>query len=52
MDIANASSDDLMQAGLVGYWMAQYDPNGVVNNPVDQTAVAISTNTARPASPR
>ena len=46
VDIANASSDDLMKAGLVGYWKAQYDPNGVVNNSVDQTAVAISTNTA------
>ena len=46
IDIAVASQEDLMQAGLVGYWQAQYDPNGVVNNPYDQTAVAISTNTA------
>ena len=27
-------------------WPAQYDPNGVVNNPYDQTAVAKSTNSA------
>ena len=46
VDIANASSDDLVKAGLAGYWHAQYDPNGVVNNPVDPPAVAISTNTA------
>ena len=46
VDIANAPTDDLIKAGIVGYWTAQYDPNGVVNNPFDQTAVAISTNAA------
>jgi hypothetical protein len=46
VDIANASSDDLVKAGIVGYWTAKYDPNGVVNNVIDQPAVAISTNGA------
>ena len=46
VDIANASSDDLLKAGLVGYWSAKYDPNGVLSNPYDQTAPAISTNAA------
>jgi hypothetical protein len=45
-DIASASSDDLMKAGLVGYWEAEYDPNGVVNNTADAAGVAISTNAA------
>jgi hypothetical protein len=45
VDIANAAANDLVQAGIVGYWTAQYDANGVVNNAIDQTAVAISTNT-------
>ena len=44
VDLASATSDDLVKAGLVGYWKAEYDPNGVVNNPYDQTSVAISTN--------
>src|SRR5579872_2702695 len=43
VSIENASADDLKKAGLVGFWIAQYDPNGVVNNPIDQTAVAIPT---------
>jgi hypothetical protein len=42
--IANASSDQLLQAGILANWSAQYDPNGVVNNPYDQNAVAVSTN--------
>ena len=46
VDIANASGEDLTKAGLVGLWQAQYDPNGVVNNSADQSAVAISTNAA------
>jgi hypothetical protein len=42
--IADATTDDLSSAGIVGYWKAQYDPNGVINNPFDQNAVAVSTN--------
>ena len=44
VDIAGASPDQLLKAGLVGYWKASYDPNNVINNPYDQNAVAISTN--------
>lgn len=44
VDIAYASSQDLIKAGLIGHWQAQYDPNGVVNNLVDDTAVALSLN--------
>ncbi len=44
VDIADASSDDLVKAGLVGYWTAQYDPTGVVTSPYDSNAVAIATN--------
>lgn len=43
IDLAAASSDDLSKAAILGYWPVQYDPNGVVNNVYDQTAVAIST---------
>jgi hypothetical protein len=46
-DIANASSDDLVKAGLVGYWAAKYDPNGLISNPYDADAFGISTNLAR-----
>ena len=41
--IADASSEELLNAGILGVWSAQYDPNGVVNNPYDQNAVAVST---------
>jgi hypothetical protein len=41
--IGDASTADLLRAGVLGYWSAAYDPNGVVNNPVDPNAVAIST---------
>lgn len=44
IDLAAASSQDLSKAGILGYWPVQYDPNGVVNNVCDQTAVATSTN--------
>ena len=44
VDIASASAAELLQAGLRGYWQAQYDPNGVVNNTVNSSDVAISTN--------
>jgi len=44
IDLAAATAADLVRAGILGYWPVQYDPNGVVNNPYDQSAVAISTN--------
>ena len=44
VDIANANSQQLNEAGILGFWQAQYDPNGIVSNPFDSTAVAISTN--------
>ena len=43
VNLADASSQDLVRAGIMGYWKAQYDPNGVVNNPYDQNAAAVST---------
>jgi hypothetical protein len=46
VDIAAVSSQDLIQAGIMGFWIAQYDINGVVNNPLDQTAAAIFSNTS------
>lgn len=47
IDIAAASSDDLAKAGLIGFWSAKYDPNGLLTNPLDQDAFAISTNLGR-----
>jgi hypothetical protein len=44
IDLAAANSTDLLKAGIVGYWPVQYDPNGVVSNPYDASAVAVSTN--------
>ena len=35
IDIANANSQQLNEAGILGFWQAQYDPNGIVNNPFD-----------------
>lgn len=46
VDIASATQAQLNTAGLLGYWVAAYDPNGVVNNSVDPNAVAISLNAA------
>lgn len=46
VDLANASSDDMVKAGLVGTWSATYDANGLINNPYDSDAVATSTNLA------
>ena len=46
VDLGDATSDELLTAGIIGCWKAQYDPNGVVNNPFDQNAVAVSTNTS------
>jgi len=47
VDIANATSDELVKAGLIGMWIAEYDPNGVITNPFDQDAFAITTNQAK-----
>jgi len=47
VDIANASANDLVKAGLVGVWVAKYDPSGVISNPYDKDAFAITTNQAR-----
>jgi hypothetical protein len=41
--ISQASQQDLAKAGLVGFWGAAYDPNGVVNNTVNTNDVAVST---------
>jgi hypothetical protein len=49
IDLADASTEDLQQASIVGYWPVVYDANGVVNNPFDQNAAAVST-TAKDAS--
>ena len=47
VDIASATQSQLNAAGILGYWAAAYDPNGVVNNSVDPSAVALSLNAAR-----
>jgi hypothetical protein len=47
VDISNASSDDLVKAGLVGIWVAKYDPNGLITNPYDQDAFAITVNQSK-----
>ena len=47
VDIASATQTELSKAGILGYWAAAYDPNGVVNNSVDPSAVAISLNSAQ-----
>ncbi|MBS1854108.1 MAG: hypothetical protein JST11_01990 [Acidobacteria bacterium] len=46
VNVSNASPEDLIKAGLAGCWRAAYDPNGIVNNPFDSNAAAISTNAA------
>lgn len=47
VDIADASQDDLAKAGLVGIWVATYDPNGLITNPYDPDAFAVTTNQSR-----
>ena len=47
VDLSFASTDDLVKAGLVGYWAAKYDPDGLLTNPYDADAVGMSTNLAR-----
>jgi hypothetical protein len=45
IDIEKASSDDLLTAGLLGLWVAAYDPNGAVNDSINPTTgAATSTN--------
>ena len=44
VDIASATQSQLNAAGILGYWAAAYDPNGVVNNTVDPSAIAVSLN--------
>jgi hypothetical protein len=41
--ISQATQQELAKAGLLGFWSAAYDPNGVVNNAVNANDVAIST---------
>ena len=36
-----------MKAGLVGVWVAKYDPSGVITNPYDKDAFAITTNQSK-----
>jgi hypothetical protein len=40
----SSTTAELLNSGLVGYWTAAYDRNNVVNNLVDSTKYAISTN--------
>ena len=44
VQIDQASYADLQSAGLVGCWKAAYDPNGIVYNQVDSSAVAVPSN--------
>jgi hypothetical protein len=43
VSISQASISNLLGAGLVGHWAAQYDPNGFVTSALDKSAVATST---------
>ena len=36
-----------MKAGLIGLWVAEYDPNGVITNPFDPDAFAVTTNQSK-----
>ena len=45
-DFSLAMPADLVQAGLIGHWEAEYDPNGFVNNSIDDSAGAAPTNAA------
>jgi hypothetical protein len=42
--ISQTSIEDLIRAGILGHWAAQYDASGVVNNALDKDAFATSTN--------
>jgi hypothetical protein len=44
VQIDQASYADLQGAGMVGSWQAAYDPNGVVQNQVDSSSFAVSSN--------
>lgn len=47
VDIADATSDELVKAGLIGTWVAQYDPNGLIANPYDPDTFAVTTGQSR-----
>ena len=47
IDSVVATKNSLLQAGVVGHWKAAYDPNGIVQNSVDSTAIAFSNNTSQ-----
>ncbi len=42
--ISQATTQQLVGASICGYWQAAYDPNGIVQNPVNQDDVAVTTN--------
>ena len=42
--ISDASTSDLQKAGLVGAWVATYDPTGTVTNLVDPQSPAVTMN--------
>jgi hypothetical protein len=42
--ISQATTEQLVGASICGYWQAAYDPNGTVQNPVNQNDVAVTTN--------
>ena len=44
VQIDQASYADLQSAGLVACWKAAYDPNGIVYNQVDSSAIAVPSN--------
>ena len=49
--IEQASFTDLQKAGMVGYWKAAYDPNGLVYNQVDGSYAAPSSGTQSVLAP-
>ena len=44
VDIDQATFQQLQRAGLVGFWKAAFDPNGIVSNLIDDNGYAASTN--------
>ena len=42
--ITQATSEQLLGASICGYWKAAYDPNNVVQNPVNADDIAVTTN--------
>jgi len=43
-DTISSTNANLLGASVLGYWKAAYDPNGIVNNGFDSTAIAVSDN--------